>query len=66
MSNVLGTFVLKLTILIAKFVPFFWSNYLHASVDFTMISKLCSFANFASTLTFKWWYTIVSINLHFP
>jgi len=66
MSNVLDTFVLKLTILIAIFVPFFWFKYLHANVDFTMISKWGFFANFASTPTFKWWYTIVSIDFHFP
>jgi hypothetical protein len=66
MSNVLSRFVLKLTILIARFVPFFWSNYLHANVDFPMISKWGSFANFASTPTCKWWYTIVSIDFHFP
>jgi hypothetical protein len=35
-------------------------------VDFTLISKWSSLANFASTPTFKWWHTIVSMDFHFP
>jgi hypothetical protein len=35
-------------------------------VDFTLINKWSSLADFASTPTFKWWHTIVSIDFHFP
>jgi len=54
MSNVSSTFILKFIILGAKFVPFFSFNWFHASVDFIIISKWSSLANFVSTFTFKW------------
>ncbi len=39
MSNVPSTFVLKFTILVAKFIPFLNFNLLCVNVDFTVISK---------------------------
>jgi hypothetical protein len=65
MSNVQDTFVLNFIILIVRFVPFFSSNWLGASVDFTMISKWSYLVNFTSTPTFKWWHTIVSMDSQF-
>jgi hypothetical protein len=58
MSNVPCTFVLKLTILVARFVPFFCYDWLCASVNFIMISKWSSLANFMFAPTFKWWHTL--------
>ncbi len=52
MSNVLGTFVLKFTILVAIFVLFFCFDCLCASVDFIKINKWSYLANFASASTF--------------
>jgi hypothetical protein len=39
MSNVLGTFVLKFTMLVATFIPFLIFNLLCVNVDFTVIHK---------------------------
>jgi hypothetical protein len=47
MSNVLGTFILRFIILVVIPVPFFSSNWLRANVDFIMIGKWSSLANFA-------------------
>jgi hypothetical protein len=66
MSNILGTFVLKLIILLAKFAPFKFFDQLCASVDFLVISKWSFLANFASAPTFKWWNTVVSMDFRFP
>jgi hypothetical protein len=34
-------------------------------VDFIMINKWSSLANFTFAPTFKWWHTIVSMDFHF-
>jgi hypothetical protein len=66
MSNVLGTLVLKLTIIVVKCFPLKKFDYLCAIVDFTMTSKWSSLANFASTPTLEWWNTILSMDFRFP
>jgi len=53
MSNVLNTFVLKFTILLAIFVSFFDFDCLCASVDFIVVNKWSYSANFMSAPTFK-------------
>jgi hypothetical protein len=66
MSNVPNTFVLKLTILVAKFVPFFWFQLAECKCGFYLvINNWSSLANFGSIATFKWWHTIVSIDFCF-
>jgi hypothetical protein len=66
MSNASSTFVLKFIMLVAESIPFFSSHWLCVSVDFIIISKWSTLANFASILTFKWWHTIVSMDFRFP
>jgi len=60
-----ASFILSFIILVVISIPFSNFNWLCASVDFIMISKWNSLANFASTLTFKWWHTIVSMDFRF-
>jgi hypothetical protein len=68
LSNVLGTFVLKLTILVVTSISFKNFDWLCASVDFTLISKWSSLTNFGLHLNggiplYQW--TSTSLNLWF-